>query len=325
METRESATVRWLLAGDISVAYQTRRDLLDEPENMLEPLRLRIAEEGWGKRFLELRDNAAGTWGGGYYGPKWVSTHYTLLNFMNMGFPPGHPAFRRSAEILLEKLWPNRGWVLKDRMQDLCVVAMVLSICCYAGIRSASLNEIVDYILSKQYPDGGWNCNWDKGDAKSSVHTTLTVLEALRDYAQGHYAYRAGDAAARVCAAEEFLLKKQLFRSVRTGEIFDKRMLMLSFPCRWKYDILRSLDYFQSVAHAHDPRMDEALDILEGKMRKNGRWPVQQKYAGRIHFDMEPTGGDSRWNTLRALRVLKRYRPEVFSRIVFETSANPLA
>lgn len=316
MDGKSCSLMQWLLSGDVSVQYKSRHDLMDEPESALAALRLRIAEEGWGRRFLDQRDNETGRWGNGYYSPKWISTHYTLLDLMHLGFPPAHPAFRQSAELLLAHIWPNHGWVLKNRVQDLCVAAMVISICCYTGIQSESMNEIIDYLLERQYPDGGWNCNWDHGDEHSSVHSTLTVLEALRDYAEGSYEYRADEAAGRVAAGQDFLLRKRLFRSEQTGEVFDKKMLMLSYPGRWKYDILRSLDYFQSVGFTYDPHMDEALDIVAGKMRPNGHWPVQQKYAGLVHFDMEPTGSDSRWNTLRALRVMRRYRPELYDRII---------
>ena len=107
--------------------------------------------------------------------------------------------------------------------------------------------------------------------------------------------------------AQEFILQHQLFLSDRTGEIIDKRFLMLSFPSRWKYDILRALVYFQACGHPFDLRMQPALDVLMSKRRKDGTWPVQAKHAGQTHFDMEKTGGASRWNTLRAMRVLQYF------------------
>ncbi|MBW1751258.1 MAG: hypothetical protein JRJ37_11305 [Deltaproteobacteria bacterium] len=82
---------------------------------------------------------------------------------------------------------------------------------------------------------------------------------------------------------------------------------MLSYPSRWKYDILRGLDYFQEAGIGYDPRMQDALDALMNKRRKDNTWPVQAKHPGEIHFEMEKTGGPSRWNTLRALRVLKHF------------------
>jgi hypothetical protein len=312
MDDSSISPIPWLLDGDVAVQYQTHRDLLDSPAEVAGALRARIAREGWGLRFLQARDPQTGLWGNGFYSPKWISTHYTLLDLKNIGLDPACPQYRQSAELLLGGMWPEHGLVRKDRYQDFCVSAMVLDLCCYAGVRSPRLEEIVDYLLGKRYPDGGWNCEWDHGDEHSSLHTTLTVLEAFRDYEAYGYRYRLEEIRASLPAAREFILKKRLFRSVHTGEVIDPRMLMLSYPCRWKFDILRCMDYFASVGKEWDPRMAEALDLILSKRRSNGRWPVQQKYVGKVHFDMEPTGDDSRWNTLRALRVLKRYRPELY-------------
>ncbi|MDY6965443.1 MAG: hypothetical protein SVM80_05655 [Halobacteriota archaeon] len=96
-----------------------------------------------------------------------------------------------------------------------------------------------------------------------------------------------------------------MFQSHRTGEIIDKKMLMPSYPSRWRYDILRAFDYFQAAKIGYDERMDPAIEILLKKQKKDGRWPLQMKHKGQVHFDMKETGKPSRWNTLRAMRVLR--------------------
>lgn len=316
MELNNSSVVTWLLSGDVSVQYQTHRDLLCSSPEIINGLRMRIAEEGWGKRFLEGRDEQTGLWGNGLYSPKWISTHYTLLDLKNIGLDPACPQYAESSRILLDGMWTGKGQAKKYRFQDLCVCAMILGICCYSKLQEKKLNEIVDYILEKQYPDGGWNCNWDKGDMHSSLHTTLSVLEAFRDYELNGYGYRLDKISECIPKAWEFILKKNLFRSVHSGEVIDQKMLKLSYPCRWKYDILRCMDYFASVQKSYDSRMEEALELIIQKKRKNNSWPVQQKYFGQVHFDMEQTGGDSRFNTLRVLRVLKLYRPGLFGVLI---------
>ncbi len=305
----------WLLEGDVAIQYQAHRDLLGSPAEVLIPLQKKISTQGWGGRFLEKRDPQTGLWGGGIYSPKWISTHYTLLDLKNIGIEPACPAYTQSSLLLLDKLWFNRGRVKKYRPQDLCVSAMLLGICSYGRIQSPKLFEIVDYILDKQYPDGGWNCAWEKGDQHSSLHTTLSVLEAFRDFLAYGYTYRHEEIKKSIPGAWEFILKKRLFRSVHTGEIIDKKMCMFSYPGRWKFDILRCMVYFASVHKRYDVRMEEALARILQKQRANGRWPVQQKYGGKVHFDMEKTGSDSRWNTLRVLRVLRCYRPELYGRL----------
>jgi len=184
---------------------------------------------------------------------------------------------------------------------------MFLHICCYAKIKSDKIYEIVDYLIDKHYADGGWNCMWYEGHTHSSLHTTLSVLEGIHDYKENGYTYRLDELLQQRSEAHEFILKHRLYKSDKTGNIITNSFTMLSFPGRWFYNILRCLDYFQSIDLPYDERMLDAINVLLKKRRKNGKWPVQYKKSGLVHFDMEKTGSDSRWNTLRALKVLKKY------------------
>jgi hypothetical protein len=139
------------------------------------------------------------------------------------------------------------------------------------------------------------------------MHTTISVLEGLTEFAGADSGYRAKELAEAVNAGAGFLLEHELYKSNRTGKTIDKRFLMLSYPCRWKYDILRALDWFARAGRLRDPRMGPALEILVRKRRADGTWPVQNRHPGAVHFDMETTGASSRWNTLRAARVMALY------------------
>ena len=156
--------------------------------------------------------------------------------------------------------------------------------------------------------DGGFNCQANReGAVHSSLHSTISVLEGIHEYDVNGYTYRLEELRKMAAKSREFILQHRFFRSDRTGEIINRRFLMLSYPSRWFYDILRALAYFQAAGVPYDLRIQDALDVLMGKRRKDGAWPVQAKHAGQTHFDMEKTGGASRWNTLRALRVLDPY------------------
>lgn len=302
------AVLEWLLSGDASVRYRTRRDLLGEDERALAPLRARIAREGWGRRFLDARDTSSRMWGGGLYMPKWVSTHYTLTDLMSLGLPGDHPAFRDSAELLLERfLGPDGGiYVAKTvRVADVCVTAMVLSLALYAGIRDERARRMLAYLKAHRQGDGGWNCD-DVRSTTSCFNTTLSVLEALDDARRAGLAPEADlDRLSR--GGEEWLLARRLYFGLRSGRIANHEFPYLSFPCRWKYDVLRALSYFARAGRPYDARMEAALTLLRAKRRRDGRWPVQRKHPGAVHFDMEKTGGPSRWNTLRALVVLRAF------------------
>jgi hypothetical protein len=299
--------INWLLEGDVSIQFQTKRDLLKTNKKELSELQKRIEVKGWGKAFLEKRNNETGQWGNGWYSPKWISTHYTLLELKSISIHPSNPQYKKSSELLLDQLWFNKGKIRKDRWQDMCVAGMILGICCYAKIESYIIAEIVDYILEKHYADGGWNCMWQVGHTHSSLHTTLSILEGIREFEINGYQYRLEELKQQREVAHEFILRHHLYKSERTGEVIRSSFSMLSFPGRWYYNILRCLDYFQTIDFKYDDRMQDALDVILKKQRKNGHWPLQHKIPGLVHFDMEKAGSDSRWNTLRALRVMKKY------------------
>jgi hypothetical protein len=299
--------IDWLLAGDVAIQYQVHRDLLatERPD-----LRQRIATEGWGAKFLSFR-KPEGHWGQRFYQPKWISTHYTLLDLKNLAISPDHPDIRESVEQVLRTLKAPDGGILPigaERKSDVCVNGMFLNYAAYFGAEEEALQSIVDLLLTEHMPDGGFNCDSNRqGAVHSSLHSTISVLEGILEYGRSGYRYRLAELQEVADPARHFMLQHKLFRSDHTGEIIDRRMLMLSYPSRWRYDILRALDYFQVAGIGYDPRMQDALDVLMKKRRKDNRWPVQAKHPGQTHFDMEKTGGASRWNTLRALRVLRYF------------------
>jgi len=303
----ERQLIAWLLEGDVSIQYQVHRDLLatEKPH-----LRDRIATEGWGAQFLSFRKKE-GHWGQRFYQPKWISTHYTILDLKNLAISQNNNEIRQSISQVIQKLKGPDGGIFPigtEKKSDVCVNGMFLNYASYFGTEEDKLKSIVDFLLSEHMKDGGFNCNSNnKGAIHSSLHSTISVLEGILEYAKNGYGYRLEDLQEAEDDSRTFILQHRLFRSDRTGDIIDKKMLLLSYPSRWKYDILRALDYFQFAGINYDPQMQDALDVLMKKRRKDNKWPVQAKHPGQTHFEMEKTGGPSRWNTLRAMRVLKHF------------------
>ena len=301
---------RWLLDGDPAIRWQVLRDVVGAAVRPVERERQRVAREGWGARLL-ARQDAEGTWAGGLssdgglYSPKWISTTYTMLLLRDFGLPATNRQARRACPLLLDQGLQrdggiNYGW--RGRSET-CITGMVLSILSYFEYDDDRLDTLAEHLLQQQMADGGWNCRRDLGATHASVHTTISVLEGLRHY-ELHRRRKVGAVRAAQARGREFVLVHRLFRSHRTGEIIKPILVRFSFPPRWHYDILRALDYFQAVNAPRDQRLGEAIDIVRSTQRGDGRWTLHNRYKGKSYFELERLGAPSRWNTLRALRVL---------------------
>lgn len=305
----------WLLEGDPAIRWQALRDLADARTAVVKRDRSKVVREGWGARLLEKQDSsgrwAAGKSGdGGLYSPKWTSTTYTMLLLRDFGLRAGNRRARKACKLLLDGgLQPDGGinygdWAKWTKRSETCVTGMVLSLLAYFAYRDSRLETIVEHLLEQQMPDGGWNCRRYQGATHSSMHTTISALEGLRMYERlpGHKVRKVRAAQKQ---GREFLLVHRLFRSHQTGEVIKPAFVKFAFPPRWHYDILRALDYFRAVDAPRDPRLKEAIEIVRAGRAEDGRWTLQQSYHGKTYFEMERLGAPSRWNTLRAMRVLK--------------------
>jgi hypothetical protein len=302
----EREVLQWLMMADPAVRWQVQRDLLDEPEAVYQPTRELVATRGWGARFLGLQDSA-GTWGNGLYGPKWISTTYTLLTLRRLGLPPNNPQAGRGCKLLLDGGFQPDGGIhyttSKIQHSETCITGMVLSLLAYFRYPDERVHTLVEHLLQQQMSDGGWNCRSYRGDTHGSFHTTISVLEGLWEYEKAYGIEPVIDQARAL--AHAFLWIHRLFRSHRTGEIFDPKMLRLPFPPRWRYDYLRALDYFQDCEAERDARMLEAVELLISKRKTDGCWVINSGMTGRKFFELEKAGKPSQVNTLRALRVLR--------------------
>lgn len=302
----ETDVIGWLLSGDPAIRWQTQRDLLGTDRTTWQRGRKAVADRGWGARILR-EQGANGTWGGGVYTPKWTSTTYSLILLRRLGLEPGHGAALKGCEVLLERGASIDGGVDLSRGLDrseTCITGFVLALLTHFGIPSPRTEEIVDYLLREQMPDGGWNCLRYRGATHSSFHTTINVLEGLRGYAKGRVE-RAREVEVAEARAREFFLRHALYRSHRTGNVVKAAFTRFSFPPRWHHDVLRTLDYFRESRAAYDPRLEDPVGVILRKRRKNGTWALQNRHPGKTFFEMEAPGEPSRWNTLRALRVLR--------------------
>ncbi|HSO92038.1 MAG TPA: hypothetical protein VLR70_12895 [Arthrobacter sp.] len=327
----------WLLASDPSVRWQVLRDLAGAPTDVVDAERARVAAEGWGARLLALRGDD-GQWAGGAYFPAqggdsdvgpangadvqdsqvdsgghegaddgvqpWTATTYSLLQLRDFGVDPGSDQMRETVALVRDNCrWEEGGQPYFAGEVEPCINGMVVGLGAYFG---QDVDGAVARLVSEQLDDGGWNCWAEYGAVVSSAATTINVLEGLlaHELSTGGSA-ESIDARGR---AEEYLLERRLFRRKSTGEVIDPAWLEFSFPTRWHYDVLRALEYFRSAGGPPDPRMAEAIGLLRSRKQPDGTWLLENTHPGQVHFELEDGDGrPSRWNTLRALRVLRWY------------------
>jgi hypothetical protein len=305
----DRSIIQWLLVSDPSIRWQVMRDLTDAPAEEVAAERARVATEGAGARLLALQA-PDGRWGGAAWNRGWDSTMHALSLLRETGLDPASDEARRAVGLVRDRVtWRGCGPQEADDNPffageiEPCINGQVAAPGAYFG---QDVQGIVDRLLGEQLADGGWNCEAPNGSTRSSFNTTICVLEALLEYEL------AGGSSAEVTAArlrgQEYLLERRLFRRRSTGEVIDAAWTRFAFPTWWHYDVLRGLEYLRRAGVAPDERVAEAIDLVAAKRDDDGRWPLETQYPGKMLVEMdEGEGRPSRWNTLRALRVLDWY------------------
>jgi hypothetical protein len=305
-------TIDWLLDSDPSIRWQAMRDLTDASQSAIAAERARVAREGLGAKILAMQ-GADGSWRRDG-APAWLPTLFTLLLLRATGVDPGEFAVSATVTRAESSLrWNDQpNWELRpvefggnrffEGEVEPCINGGVLALGGYFGRPTESLAR---RLLSEQLEDGGWNCEAPES-TRSSFHTTICVLEGLLEYE------RAVGAAPEIAAArrrgEEYLLVRHLFRRRSTGEVANPEFLEFAFPPRYHYDVLRALEYFRAAGLRPDPRVIDAVRLLESKRQPDGRWLLDRAYDEALALPLSEAAGEpSRWNTLRALRVLRWY------------------
>ena len=321
------SVIQWLLDSDPAIRWQVLRDLTDAPAEEVAAERAQVATEGWGARLLALQ-GTDGAWAGAAWNQGWDSTMHVLTLLREMGLDPASAAARRAVGLVRDHVrwrgwdWDGtwRGWDFEGTPffageVEPCINGQVAASGAYFG---QDVQRIAGRLLGEQLPDGGWNCEAENGSTRSSFNTTICVLEALLEVelaggSSGSRAEMATVTEARL-RGQEYLLERRLFRRRTTGEMIERDRksdavwTRFAFPTWWHYDVLRGLDYLRRAGATPDDRVAEAIALVAAKRDGDGRWLLETQYPGTMPVEMdEGEGQPSRWNTLRALRVLDWY------------------
>ncbi|MCA1404127.1 squalene cyclase [Ensifer sp. IC3342] len=316
--TDPGAVIDWLLDSDPSIRWQVMRDLLEVPEAAWKPERAKVEIDGWGAKLLSLQDTD-GQWAGGAFvpagfdprewserGQPWTATCFSLSQLREFGLDPSSDRARRTVELIgANSRWDEGGQPYWEGEVEECINGRIVADGAYFGV---DVSSIVGRLVGERLDDGGWNCERINGSLRSSFASTINVLEGLLEYERATGGTPLSREARR--SGEEFLLERNLFRRLGTGQPADERFLCFVHPNRWRYDVMRALDYFRSSAMltgaTPDPRLGEAIKHVRSRRLEDGTWPLDWSPTGRVWFDIDDGPGKaSRWVTLRAMRVLK--------------------
>lgn len=305
----------WLLDSDPSIRWQVMQDLLGAPADAVAAERARVATEGAGTRLLALQ-GADGQWGGAAWNHGWNSTMHVLLLLRDLGLDPASEQARHAVDLVRERVtWRGCG---PPETEDNVFFAGEVEPCINGQVAAAGayfgqdVRGLIERLLSEQLSDGGWNCEAERGSTRSSFNTTICVLDALLEHERSAGA-RPEVTAARL-RGQDYLLERRLFRRLSTGDVIERDRkggavwTRFAFPTWWHYDVLRGLDYLRRAGVNPNARVAEAIDVVASKRDGDGRWPLEARYPGVMPIEVDDgEGRPSRWNTLRALRVLKWY------------------
>jgi hypothetical protein len=308
----QTSVIHWLLDSDPSIRWQVMRHLIGSSAEEVAAERARVATEGAGANLLSLQA-ADGRWSGAAWNRGWNSTMHVLMLLRDMGLDPASDQARRATDLVRDRVtWKGcgprecAGNAFFDGEVEPCINGQVAAVGAYFG---QDVRSLVARLLAEQLADGGWNCEAANGSTRSSFNTTICVLEALLAHE------RAGGDSQEIIEArlrgQEYLLERRLFRRRSTGEVIERdrkggaAWTRFAFPTWWHYDVLRGLEHLCNAGVAYDERMAEAIELVASKCDGEGLWPLETKYPGVMPVEMdEGEGQPSRWNTLRALRVL---------------------
>jgi hypothetical protein len=302
-----ASVVDWLLQGDPGIRWQVLRDLTDAPAADVAAERAKVATVGWGAEVLEAQ-RPDGTWPVEFDGKRWTtspegSVFVALLWLRDLGLDPASEQARTALERVRDHVtwhwWDDHPFFVGE--VEPCINGRIVALGGYFG---EDVSGLVERLLGEQMDDGGWNCEQENGSVRGSFSTSINVLEGFLEFE------RATGGSPEITAARErgneFLLSRRMRRRLSTGEIADTKFQAFLFPPGWHYDVLRGLDYLRSAGVAPEARMDEAIELVRSKRLDDGRWLLDWSMPEHVTLrEPETIEEPSRWNTLRALRVLR--------------------
>lgn len=319
----------WLLGEDNpSVRCFTLIDVLDKSENDLdvEKSRKAIIQIGAVPKILS-KQKSGGYWGVAenfYVKGKYRGTVWQLMVLAELGADPEEERVRHACEFILEHSQDpesggfshmhvsNRGGA-HDKVLPCLTGNMVWSLIRLGYLKDVRVRKGIEWIVRYQrFDDGveeaakGWPYyKREKCWGRHSCH--MGVVKTLKALAEIPAEERSENVKCTIEKGAEHILKHHVHkRSHDLTRVSKPEWLQFGFPLMWNTDALEILDILTKLGY-HDERMQEAIDLVVSKQDDLGRWKLERSFNGRFQVNIEQEGQPSKWVTLNALRVLKRF------------------
>ena len=310
----------------------------DQNDQAVVNAKKRIGRVGWASQILAKQkeetywDNPTSC-----YIPKFSASSWQLIVLGDLGVSSKDPRIARAVEHFLElHNVESGGMSMRPRGNEkfephICLTGnMVRTLVRMGYSEDDRVLRAIEWLISKQLPDGGWNCFAPSGK-HGSFMSTIQPVWALSEM-MTHDARRGWEVSAK--RGSEFLLKHHIYKSDRDDSVVLLDFLRLHYPLHYAYDFLHGLRVLTELGVRNDHRMNEAVGLLLEKRLPDGRWPLEGVYRGWRHphaihgeetasrpeerelitqgwgteraLQIEEAGKPSKWITLQALLVLKR-------------------
>lgn len=319
----------WLLGVDNpSVRYFTLVNLLDLPVDDREVIaaKSQIMKEGVIPKIL-AKQNPEGYWGkpeNFYIRSKYKGTIWQLIILAELGAAENDDRIKKTIEFILQNsqdphsggfsyLSANHGGGDPDKILPCLTGNMVWSMIRFGHLQDPGVQKGINWIVKYQHFDDGdetaptgWP--YDRYEKCWGRHTChMGVVKALKALAEIPLADRSPGVIATIEMAVEYLLIHHIHkRSHDLSRISNPKWVQFGFPLMWTTDALEILGILTKLGNK-DPRMQEAVNLVISKQDDLGRWTLERTFNGRFQVNIERKGKPSKWITLNALQVLKRF------------------
>jgi hypothetical protein len=327
----------WLLETDNpSVRYFSLRDLLEKPDmnSEVKEAKQDIMRTSVVPAILEKQKNE-GYWEDPerFYSAKYKGTVWQLMILAELGADGNDVRVRRACEFILSRSQDLEGGgfaysssVKKGGGRHSEVIPCLTGNLVWSLIRLGYLKDVrlqrgIDWITNYQRfddriaeaPKGGPYDRLRTGCfSRHSCH--MGAVKALKALAEIPQNKRNTPVKKTIEKGAEYFLLHHVFKSSHHLDRVPKPgWLKFGFPLMYQTDVLEILGILTKLGYK-DPRMQEAIDILVSKQDTNGRWNLESTFNGRYLVNIEKKEETSKWITVHALQVLKRYYTDSLKR-----------